>query len=107
MKETTKAIVGVDALNQLSKLRFNKAFLGINGIDQEGYTTPDPDEAAIKEYALTKSQATFVLADSSKFNKVSFVNVAPLSAATVIVENLPAKLLHSFKSQTRVEEVQE
>ena len=107
LKETTKAIVGVDALNQLSKLRFNKAFLGINGIDQDGYTTPDPDEAAIKEYALTKSQTTFVLADSSKFNKVSFVNVAPLNAATIIVEKLPAKLLHSFKSQTRVEEVQE
>lgn len=106
LKETTKAIVGVDALNQLSKLRFNKAFLGINGVDLEGgYTTPDPDEAAIKEYAMRKSQQNFVLADSSKFNKVSFVQVADLNAATLIVDQTSARLLHPFKSKARIEEV--
>ena len=106
LKETTKAIVEIDALNQLSKLRFNKAFLEINGVDPEsGYTTPDPDEAAIKEYAISKSQQNFVLADSSKLDKVSFVQVAPLNAATMIVEETSAKLLRSFKSKTRIEEV--
>ncbi len=106
LKATTKAIVGVDAISQLSKLRFNKAFLGINGVHPiDGYTTPDPDEAAIKEYAMAKAQHSFVLADSSKLNEVSFVQVAPLNAATLIVEHASAKLLHPFMKETTVEEV--
>ncbi|MGX5378163.1 DeoR/GlpR family DNA-binding transcription regulator [Ligilactobacillus sp. LYQ135] len=106
LKATTKAIVGINAIEQLSKLRFNKAFLGINGVHPlDGYTTPDPDEAAIKEFALQKSQHTFVLADSSKLNEVSFMQVAPLNAATLIIEPTSAKLLRSFTKQTTVEEV--
>ena len=106
LKETTKAIVGVSALSQLNKLRFNKAFLGMNGVDiSDGYTTPDPEEAAIKECAMQKAQYSYVLADSSKLNEVSFVQVAPLKMATLIVEKISAALLHSFMKETTVEEV--
>lgn len=106
LKENTKAIVGVEAISQLSKLHFNKAFLGINGVHPvEGYTTPDSDEAAIKEYALKKAQQTFVLADASKLNQVSFIQVAPLEAATLIVDKITAKQLYPFTKETTVEEV--
>ena len=46
LKNTTKAIIGVEAANDLKRFRFNKAFLGINGVHEKyGFTTPDPDEA--------------------------------------------------------------
>lgn len=50
IKGKTKAIIGAVALKQLKEYRFNKAFLGINGIDKEfGYTTPDIEEAVLKK----------------------------------------------------------
>ena len=82
LKNTTKAIIGVKAVSSLTQLRFNKAFLGINGIHPRyGFTTPDPDEAAVKTTALEQSEECFVLADPSKFDNVSFVKVAELSQA--------------------------
>ena len=88
LKENTKAIIGETAISQLRNLNFNKAFLGINGIDiAKGYTTPDLQEAAIKREALKKSQQTFILSDESKLNKVSFVKVASIDEANLIIES--------------------
>src|SRR5699024_9831723 len=50
VKYSTKAVIGTDSLRDLKSYQFNKAFLGTNGIHLEyGYTTPDPDEAALKK----------------------------------------------------------
>ena len=88
LKENTKAIIGETAISQLRNLNFNKAFLGINGIGiAKGYTTPDLQEAAIKRKALKKSQQTFILSDESKLNKVSFVKVASIDEANLIIES--------------------
>ena len=49
-KPTTKALIGRGALNSLEQYRFDKCFMGVNGIhSQFGYTTPDPEEAMIKQ----------------------------------------------------------
>lgn len=85
IKSRTKAMVGVDAITNLSKFRFDKTFLGINAIHLEyDLTTPDTEEAKMKEKAIDLSGEAFVLADDSKFNKVSFVKVADLDRVTVI-----------------------
>lgn len=105
LKNTTKAIIGVKAVSSLIQFRFNKAFLGINGIHPRyGFTTPDPDEAAVKTAALEQSEECFVLADTSKFDNVSFVKVAELSQATIITSSLSQPVRARYYEQTTIQE---
>lgn len=85
LKPVTGAMVGRGALVALDQYRFDKCFLGVNGIHLElGYTTPDPEEAAIKLSALKLSREKYVLADHSKFGEIAFSNIANLSDARII-----------------------
>ena len=103
LKPGTWAVVGTGALEELGKYNFTKAFLGINGITvRQGFTTPDPEEAAIKATASEQSYLTFVVADSSKFELVSAVTVLPLEKATIITEHLPDP---SYLEHTVIKEV--
>ena len=106
LKNTTKAIIGVEAANDLKRFRFNKAFLGINGVHEKyGLTTPDPDEAEIKRTALERSEKGYVIADKSKFGYVSFVKVADVTDATIITSTLPASVAKQYSSQATIQEV--
>lgn len=76
VKYNTFANVGVNAVKSLERYRFDKSFIGMNGIDLKyGLTTPDPDEAIMKEKAIGLATTTFILADHTKFNDVSFTKV--------------------------------
>lgn len=87
VKSKTKAVVGSDALKNLEKFRFDKVFMGINGIHLEyGLTTPDTEEAIMKKRAIDNSAETFILADNSKFDKISFVKVADFTDVTIITD---------------------
>ncbi|NGQ95899.1 DeoR/GlpR transcriptional regulator [Brevibacillus sp. SYP-B805] len=88
LKAATLSLIGRDALKSISQYRFDKCFLGMNGIDKHhGLTTPDPDEAFVKQLALQFSDERFVLCDSSKFSRVTFAKVADLSGITVITDD--------------------
>lgn len=90
LKFGTEAIVGATALEALGRYNFTKAFLGANGIAlRQGYTTPDAEEAAIKTKVAQQAYLTYVLADSSKFGKVSAVTICPLEKACIITDHLP------------------
>ena len=85
VKLNTKAIVGSHAIKCLNKFRFDKCFIGTNGIDlKAGFTTPDCEEASIKSCAIDNSKISFVLADNSKFNEISFVKFSELEKCIII-----------------------
>ncbi|MFC4402615.1 DeoR/GlpR family DNA-binding transcription regulator [Gracilibacillus xinjiangensis] len=84
-KKGTAALIGTKAVEAIREYRFDKCFLGINGIHaSQGFTTPDPEEAEVKQTALRQSQSCYVLADPAKFGEVSFANVANIEQATII-----------------------
>jgi DeoR family transcriptional regulator, fructose operon transcriptional repressor len=88
LKAATLSLVGRDALKTISQYRFDKCFLGMNGVDKHhGLTTPDPDEAYVKQLALQFSDERFVLCDSDKFSRVTFAKVADLREVTVITDD--------------------
>lgn len=90
LKSSTEAIVGNTAVRALQGYHFTKGFFGSNGISrQEGFTTPDADEAIIKETAMGQCRKAYVLADSSKFNNVSSVTFANIEDATILTDQLP------------------
>ena len=90
LKPGTVDIVGSEALHALRRYNFTKVFLGINGIAvHQGFTTPDPEAAALKSLAASRSQSAYMLADSSKFGRVTAATILPLEAAQIITDRLP------------------
>ena len=104
VKMTTDASIGGVALNQINQLHFDRAFIGMNGVDEGYYTTPDMEEGAVKRAILENAKQTYVLADSSKIGQSSFAKVAPLKRAIVITSK-GHELLPAIKEKTEVIEV--
>ena len=103
LKPGTEAIMGSQAVESMSRYNFTKAFLGMNGVSvRAGFTTPDPEEAMTKATAMERSYITYILADHTKFGKVSSVTVAPLSGATIITDKLADDV---YREHTTVKEV--
>ncbi|MDT8860920.1 DeoR/GlpR family DNA-binding transcription regulator [Alkalihalobacillus sp. MEB130] len=89
VKSGTRAFVGRSAIQTLETFRFDKAFIGVNGVTlDDGYTTPDPEEAFIKESAMKRARQSYVLADHSKFGEVSFCKFRNVEDATLITSSL-------------------
>ena len=85
VKENTLATIGSSAMEILRRYCFDKAFIGMNGLDFElGLTTPDEQEALVKQTAMSLANKSFVLIDHSKFNKVYFARVPMLESSTII-----------------------
>lgn len=105
-KPTTKAMIGRGALDSLEHYRFDKCFLGVNGIHpQFGYTTPDPEEAMIKQLAISLTREAFIVADESKFSEIAFAKIADLHLATIITSELDADMKEQFHSKTKIKVV--
>jgi DeoR family transcriptional regulator, fructose operon transcriptional repressor len=85
IKDSTEAIVGVEAINSLKRYNFTKGFFGTNGIsDYRGYTTPDMKEALVKEEALKRTRNPYILADKTKFNEISCITFGEIDEAVII-----------------------
>lgn len=87
IKLSTDSIVGVSAMQYLSRFNFTIGFFGVNGIHKDfGFTTPDINEAMVKEEAMKKCKKAYILADSSKFDKVSQVSFGKSVDCEIITE---------------------
>lgn len=90
MKPVTEAIVGSEAVLSLNKYNFSKGFFGANGVSLEsGLTTPDIDEAAVKEHAAARSREKYVLCDSSKFDQIAPISFARLHDVRILTDKAP------------------
>lgn len=91
IKNTTEALIGIDTCTFISKMYFTKCFIGSNGISAKfGITTPGKHEAAVKELALKHSRDKYIVADSSKFDKISAAIIADMKDVIIITdENIP------------------
>ncbi|WP_027397023.1 DeoR/GlpR family DNA-binding transcription regulator [Anaerovibrio lipolyticus] len=97
VKAVTEAVVGTEALKSLENYNFTKGFFGTNGISpKSGFSTPDADEGAVKSEAMARCKSAFVLADSSKFNKISPITFAGISSATIITGRLEDKKYRDY-----------
>lgn len=105
VKESTDASIGASAVAHIRQLNFDKAFLGMNGVDKDYLTTPDMEEAAIKRTVLENAKQPFVLVDSSKFGQFAFVKVAEVERASLICNHAESGLLEVLKKKTRIIEV--
>lgn len=103
LKQATEAIVGAEGVANLKNFNFSKAFMGTNGIDiAAGFTTPDIEEATLKEAAVKHSYMAFVLADHTKFRRVFSVTFSDLKQCCIITDSMPDS---RFAKETVIKEV--
>lgn len=106
VKQRTDAVIGRGALESMRQYRFDKAFLGANGVHPAlGYTTPDPEEAQVKELAVSLSRESYVLADNTKIGEVSFSKFADIGDAFLITNDLEEDVRMQLVRQTKVKVV--
>lgn len=106
IKQNTRALIGRGALEGIHQYRFDKCFIGVNGIHTEyGFTTPDPEEAIIKNSAIKLAQEAFLLGDHTKFNSVTFAQIAELKAGVIITNENDHEILAPFLKQTTIKVV--
>ena len=85
----TYAATGPLALETLSKLRFDRLFLGAQGFSVEaGLTDSNLLEAELKAAAIRSATEVILIADASKWRRISFARVAPLEVLSCIVTDV-------------------
>ena len=98
------AIIGAAAMAALQQYNFTKAFLGANGIDLvAGFTTPDPEEAAVKACAARRAHEVWFLADDTKFGSIYPAVIAGLQNGSILTNRCPDP---RYRQQTLVKEAE-
>lgn len=81
-----KAVYGHTAEQNIRLYHANKAFIGIDGISlSKGLTSYDLKEASITSNMAENADEVFLLCDSTKVEKNSFVRFAPLSTINYLI----------------------
>lgn len=82
----TRASVGDSTVKQLENLRPDIAFVGTNGVHPDfGFSTPDPQEAAVKSAIVHSARRVIVLADASKLGEETLVRFAALDEVDALI----------------------
>ena len=97
LRTPTGAIVGAAAVSSLQQYNFTKAFLGANGVALDaGFTTPDPEEAAVKAAVVRRAREAWFLVDDSKFARVYPAVIAELSGGAILTNHCPNPKYRQF-----------
>lgn len=100
----TLAEVGATALERISVLHFDVAFVGTNALNVNGLSTPDPEEAAVKRTMIANSDYVVLLCDATKFGSTSLVTYASLAEIDLLItDSTPRGDLAAALSKNGVE----
>jgi len=111
VRNKSLALLGRETLRIIERYRADKAFLGSTGFTAEmGHSTPNPDDAQIKEALIRIADKTYVLVDSSKYGHNCLTSFAQLRDVhlTITDSGLPrnkAKTLEAIGARLRIAEV--
>lgn len=101
LKQKTGATVGATAMFAMRNYNFDVVFMGANGTNVDGYSTPDPEEVLVKSEAVKRGKKVYFLCDHSKFTEKSFINFASLKDGKLITDgDIPEEI----KEKLRMEE---
>lgn len=105
IRPQSHALVGPLAEESLDRIRADKLFLGVDGLDlQGGLTTPSLEEASVNRKMIALAKQVIVVTDHSKFGKVAFSRIAELDAVDVVVtdEGLPGEYADFLRRETNI-----
>jgi DeoR family fructose operon transcriptional repressor len=85
LRRNTLGGVGDVAVKALNGIRADIVFLATSGIAKDGLTYPSMDEVSVKQAMIRSAASVVLLADSSKFGKVSLAVFASLEQIDQLV----------------------
>jgi DeoR/GlpR family transcriptional regulator of sugar metabolism len=86
LRADTSALVGPIAKRSLEEIYVDTLFLGVNGVSiDQGYTVPSLREADMARRVTRMANEVIIVADYSKFGKVSHAKVAEIDGAHKII----------------------
>lgn len=86
MRPGEMSLIGARAEDSFADLNCDTVFLGVGGLDgARGLTEYNLDDARMKQAALRSAHRCVLLADRSKFGRITFATIAPLSRVDVLV----------------------
>lgn len=91
VRSSESSLVGALTMRSLAELRAIKVIFGIRAIDlEEGLTNNALEESLVDREILRLASETIIVADHTKFGRVSTVFVAPIEAIDVLVTDAVA-----------------
>lgn len=98
------AIMGPETVDYLSKLHIDQFFMGIGGVDSNADITDySLEDVAVKKMLISNSSKVIMLADSSKFNRVTFVRICSASDIDILItEENPVGKLNEYLQRSGV-----
>ncbi|MFC0714339.1 DeoR/GlpR family DNA-binding transcription regulator [Cellulomonas biazotea] len=85
VRTPSDALVGPVADAALARLRVDRTYLGVHGLDADGLTTPNLAEAATNRALLACAAATTVVADHSKWGVTGLARIATLDEIDLLL----------------------
>ena len=86
------SLIGPAAMQALSNIFPDKAFIGANGVHSEhGVTAFDPDEAALNKVMVSQAKEKIIVADHSKLGVVATHLICPLKEIHMMITDSGAK----------------
>jgi DeoR family fructose operon transcriptional repressor len=86
LNKSRKAVHGDKAVQHIDSYHAHKAFIGVDGISAEnGLTAHSEHESTITAAFIRNAEQTFLLCDSSKVGKDSYIKFSSLSDITCLV----------------------
>ena len=100
LKPESLALVGGQTQQSLAMFHVDKVIMSCKGIDLDaGVTDSSEFHSQTKQSMLRAAKKRILALDGSKFDKISFVNIAPLTAYDAVVTNVrpPLEWLRYFE----------
>jgi DeoR/GlpR family transcriptional regulator of sugar metabolism len=89
MKEGSLSLVGYQAEEMINSFHVDKTIISCKGIDLEkGITDSNEMEAHIKKLMLNSANMKILVADNTKFDKISFARIVELSGINLFITDL-------------------
>lgn len=103
-RQRSGAFIGGLANDTLAELKFNKAFVGVNGIHNESMMTANTEEGTSQSVALNNAKEKIVLADQFKINRDDFYQFYNLYDVDRLITNsqLSEDILAHYQQFTQV-----
>ncbi|USG64228.1 DeoR/GlpR family DNA-binding transcription regulator [Brevibacillus ruminantium] len=84
-----KSVAGTFTCEQLSRFRFDKAFLSCGGIALDGFTDYDMEETLCSAMMAKRAEQVYMLADETKLGQTQFFRICGWEEVTAVICDQP------------------